>query len=44
MANAKRIIAYSIIDDLIAYVYSFKTPKEVYDALEKMMFDGKNIN
>ena len=43
MAKAKRIIAYSIKDHLIPYVSSFKTPKEVYDALTKM-FEGNNIN
>ena len=43
MAKAKRIIADSIKDHLIPHVYSFKTPKEVYDALTKM-FEGKNIN
>ena len=39
----KRIIAYSIKDHLIAHVHSFKTSKEVYDALTKM-FEEKNIN
>ena len=44
MAKAKRIIANSMIKDhLISHVSSFKTPKEVYDALTKM-FEGKNIN
>ena len=43
MDKAKRIIAYSIKDHLIPHVSSFKTPKEVYDAL-KNMFKGKNIN
>ena len=43
MAKAKRIIAYSIKDHLIPCVSSFKTPKEVYDAL-KNMFEGNNIN
>ena len=43
MAKAKRIIADSIKDHLIPHVSSFKTPKEVYDALTKM-FEGKNIN
>ena len=44
MAKAKRIIANSMIKDhLISHVSSFKTPKEVYDAL-KNMFKGKNIN
>ena len=43
MAKAKRIIVDSIKDHLIPHVFSFKTPKEVYDALTKM-FEGKNIN
>ena len=38
----KRIITYSIKDHLIPHVSSFKTLKEVYDALTKM-FEGKNI-
>ena len=37
------IIAYSIKDHFIPHVSSFKTSKEVYDALTKM-FEGKNIN
>ena len=41
--KSKRIIAYSIEDHLIPHVSSFKTPKEVFDAL-KNMFEGKNIN
>ena len=41
--KAKRIIANSINDHLIPHVSSFKTPKEVFDALTKM-FEGKNIN
>ena len=43
MAKAKRIIAYSIKDHLIPRVSTFKTSKEVYDALTKM-FEGKKIN
>ena len=43
MAKDKRIIAYFIKDHLIPHVSSFKTPKEVYDALTKK-FEGKNIN
>ena len=43
MAKAKRIIAEYIKDHLIPHVSSFKTSKEVYDALTKM-FEGKNIN
>ena len=38
-----RIIVDSIKDHLISHVSSFKTPKEVFDALTKM-FEGKNIN
>ena len=37
------IIAYSIKDRLIPHVSSFKTLKEVFEALTKM-FEGKNIN
>ena len=43
LAKAKRIIVDSIKDHLIPNVSSFKTSKEVYDALKKM-FEGKNIN
>ena len=43
LVKAKRIIADSIKDHLIPHVSSFKTPKEVYDALTKM-FEGKTIN
>ena len=43
MAKAKIIDAFYIKDHLIPHVSSFKTPKEVYDALTKM-FEGKNIN
>ena len=43
LAKAKRIIADSIKDHLIPHVPSFKTPKEVFDALTKM-FKGKNFN
>ena len=43
MAKVNRIIADSIKDHLIPHVSSFKTPKEVFDALTKM-FEGKNIN
>ena len=42
MAKYKRIIVESIKDH-IPHVSTFKTPKEVYDALTKM-FEGKNIN
>ena len=43
MAKAKRIIVYSIKDNLIPRVSSFKTLEEVYFSLTKM-FEGKNIN
>ena len=43
MVKAKRIIVDSIKDHLIPHVSSFKTPKEVIDALTKM-FKVKNIN
>ena len=43
LVMSKSIITDSIKDHLIPHVYSFKTPKEVYDAL-KEMFEGKNIN
>ena len=36
LAKAKRIITHSIKDHLIPRVSSFKTSKEVYDALTKM--------
>jgi hypothetical protein len=41
--RAKRIIADSIKDHLIPYVSSKKTPKEMFDALNKL-YEGKNIN
>ena len=41
--KSNMIIPDSIKDHLIPHVSSFKTPKEVYDALTKM-FEGKNIN
>ena len=43
LVKSKRIIVDSIKDHLIPHVSSFKTPKEVFDALTKM-FEGKNIN
>ena len=43
LAKAKRIIIDSIKDHLIPHMSSFKTSKEVYDALTNM-FEGKNIN
>jgi transposase InsO family protein len=41
--RAKRIIADSIKDHLIPYVSSKKTPKEMFDALNRV-YEGKNIN
>jgi hypothetical protein len=41
--RAKRIIANSIKDHLIPYVSSKKTPKEMFDALNRL-YEGKNIN
>ena len=43
LVKSKRIISNSIKDHLIPHVSSFKTSKEVFDALTKM-FEGKNIN
>ena len=43
MDTTKRIIAYSIKDQLILHVSAFKTSNKVYDALTKM-FEGNNIN
>ena len=43
LVKAKRINADSIKDHLIPLVSSFKTRKEVFDALTNM-FEGKNIN
>ena len=42
LVKSKRIITNSIKNHLIPHVLSFKTPKEVFDALTKM-FEGKNI-
>jgi hypothetical protein len=41
--RSKRIIADSIKDHLIPYVSSQKTPKEMFDALNRL-YEGKNIN
>jgi hypothetical protein len=41
--RAKRIIADSIKDHPIPYVSSKKTPKEMFDALNRL-YEGKNIN
>ena len=43
MVKAKRIIVDSIKDHIIPHVSSLKTPKEVFDALTKLL-KGKNIN
>ena len=43
LVKAKRIIVDSIKDQLIPYVYSLKTPKEMFDSFTKL-FEGKNIN
>ena len=40
---SKRIIYDSIKDHLISQVSSIKTPKEMFDALTKLI-EGKNIN
>jgi hypothetical protein len=40
---AKRIIADSIKDHLIPYLSSKKTPKEMFDALNRL-YEGKTIN
>ena len=36
LVKSKRIIVYSIKDHIISHVSSFKTPKEVFDALMKL--------
>ena len=43
MIIAKRIIAYSIKDNLIPQVSSRETPNEMFDALSSL-FEGRNIN
>ena len=43
LVMAKRIIVDSIKDHLIPHVSSLKTPKSMFDALNKL-FEGKNIN
>ena len=43
LVKAKRIIVYLIKDHLNPHVSSFRTLKEVDDALTNM-FEGKNIN
>jgi hypothetical protein len=40
---AKRIIANSIKDQLIPQVASKKTPKEMFDALNRL-YEGKHIS
>ena len=44
MIKTQRIIIDSIKDHLIPLVSSKKTPKEMYDALERMYIEGRNIN
>jgi hypothetical protein len=41
--RAKRIIADSIKDHLIPYVSSKRTPKEMFDSLNKL-YEGKKLN
>ena len=43
LVKAKKIIADSVMDQLVPHVYSLKTPKEMFDSLTKP-FEGKNIN
>ena len=43
LVKAKNIIADSIKDHLIPQVSSLKTPKEMFDSLNKL-FEGNNIN
>ena len=43
LVMVKRIIVDSIKDHLIPQVSSLKTPKAMFDALNKL-FEGKNIN
>ena len=43
LVMAKRIISDSIKDHLIPQVSSLKTPKAMFDFLNKL-FEGKNIN
>ena len=43
LVKAKKIIAGSIMDDIIPQVSSLKTPKDMFDSLTKL-FEGKNIN
>ena len=43
LVKTKRIIVDSIKDQLISQVSFLKTPKEMFDSLNKL-FEGKNIN
>ena len=43
LVKAKKIIVDSIKDHLIPQVSSLKTPKGMFDSLNKL-FEGKNIN
>ena len=42
LVKAKKIIAYSITDQIVPQLSSLKTPK-MFDSLTKL-FEGKNIN
>ena len=43
MIKVKIIIANSIKDNFISQVYSWRTPKEMFDSLSNL-FEGRNIN
>ena len=43
LVKSKRIIVDSIKDHLIPHISSFKTPKEMFDALTSL-YEGNNIN
>ena len=43
LVKPKKIISNSIKDILMPQVYSLKTPKDMFDSLNKI-FEGKNIN
>ena len=43
LVKAKKIIADSVMDQLVPQVSSLKTPKYMFDSLTKL-FEGKNIN
>jgi hypothetical protein len=42
-AKARKIIIYSVKDHLIAHIFSMKSTKEMFDALNKL-FESKNTN